>query len=191
MITTDIHPDMTLPPRGITGRTPNTIMSGIVEELFQQAYRDHAGLIWRTARAFTTSDVDRDELFQDILIALWRALPHFQGKSRLSTYVYRVAHSTALNWKRSRQRYARKLEGYAIALPEFLPNATPRDQERLEWLYARIRELSPEDRTLLLLHLDKVSYADIADITGLTESNVGVRLHRIKQQLSEQTDTSP
>jgi RNA polymerase sigma factor (sigma-70 family) len=182
---------MTLPPRAVPGQPPSTGMSARVEELFQQAYREHAGLVGRTARAFTASDADRDELFQDILIALWRALPHFRGNARLSTYVYRVAHSTALNWKRSRQRYARKLEGYATALPQLLPAATPRDHERLEWLYARIREMPPEDRTLILLYLDKVSYADIADITGLTESNIGVRLHRIKQQLSAQTDKSP
>jgi RNA polymerase sigma-70 factor (ECF subfamily) len=143
----------------------------------------------RIARAFTENAADRHDLSQEILVALWQALPHFRGQAKLSTYVYRVAHSTALNRKRSRQRYVRKIESYAVELPE--SGTSQRDQERLEWLYMRIRELPPADRTLVLLYLDKVGYAEIAEITGLTESNIGVRLHRIKQQLSAQTEKSP
>jgi RNA polymerase sigma-70 factor (ECF subfamily) len=158
--------------------------------LFQEVYRDHAGLLARVARGFTDSGADRDDLLQDILVALWQALPHFKGQAKLSTYVYRVAHSTALNWKRSRQRYRQKVERFALAPADADEPGSP-DRERLEWLYARIRELSPADRSLIMLHLDQVPYADIADITGLTESNVGVRLHRIKPQLSAQAATSP
>jgi RNA polymerase sigma factor (sigma-70 family) len=159
------------------------------DELFQKVYRDHAGLVRRVACGFTDRGADREELFQDILVALWRALPHFQAQAKLSTYVYRVAHSTALNWKRSRQRYARKLEGFATEAAG--PEPASPDRERLEWLYARIRELPPADRTLIMLHLDKVPYADIAEVTGLTESNIGVRLHRIKQHLANQASLSP
>jgi RNA polymerase sigma factor (sigma-70 family) len=159
------------------------------DELFQTVYRDHAGLLMRVAGGFTAPGADRDDLVQDMLVALWRALPHFQAQAKLSTYVYRVAHSTALNWKRSRQRYVRKVEGYA-AEPADAAAASP-ERERLEWLYARIRELPPADRTLIMLYLDKIPYADIAEVTGLTESNIGVRLHRIKQHLSTQTESSP
>lgn len=159
------------------------------DELFQEVYRDHAGLLGRVARGFTDGAADRDDLLQDILVALWQALPHFRGQAKLSTYVYRVAHSTALNWKRSRQRYRQKVERFALA-PVADEPAGP-DRERIEWLYARIRELAPADRTLIMLQLDQVPYADIAEITGLTESNIGVRLHRIKQHLGSQTPSSP
>jgi len=163
-------------------------MSDRPDALFHEVYRDHAGLFMRVARGFTDNAADRDDLRQEILVALWQALPHFRAQAKLSTYVYRVAHSTALNWKRSRQRYARKIEGYAGEMPG---EAAPAESERLEWLYARIREFPPADRTLLLLHLDKVAYAEIAEITGLSESNIGVRLHRLKQQLSAQIGTCP
>lgn len=159
------------------------------DALFHEVYRDHAGLFMRVARGFTDNAADRDDLRQEILVALWQALPQFRAQAKLSTYVYRVAHSTALNWKRSRQRYVRKIEGYAVELPDHA--SAPREQERLEWLYARIREFAPADRTLLLLHLDKVGYAEIAEITGLSESNVGVRLHRLKQQLAAQIGQCP
>lgn len=164
-------------------------MSVSADELFHAVYRDHAGLFMRVARGFTDNAADRDELRQEILVALWQALPQFRAQAKLSTYVYRVAHSTALNWKRSRQRYARKIEGYAVEPTDTA--AAPHEQERLEWLYARIREFPPADRTLLLLYLDKVGYAEIAEITGLSESNIGVRLHRLKQQLSAQIGKCP
>ena len=165
-------------------------MPNRTDALFQEVYRDHAGLIMRIARSFTDGGADCAELFQDILVALWQALPHFKAQAKLSTYVYRVAHSTALNWKRSRQRYRQTLERFALA-PADTGEAAGPDRERLDWLYARIRELTPADRTLILLYLDKVPYADIAEVTGLTESNIGVRLHRIKQQLSAQAASSP
>jgi RNA polymerase sigma-70 factor, ECF subfamily len=165
-------------------------MSDRPDALFQEVYRDHAGLLARVARGFTDHGPDRDDLLQDILVALWRALPHFKAQAKLSTYVYRVAHSTALNWKRSRQRYRQKVERFALApLADHEPAGPAR--ERLEWLYARIRELPPTDRTLIMLYLDKVPYTDIAEITGLTESNIGVRLHRIKQHLSAQVASPP
>jgi len=163
-------------------------MSDRSDELFQQVYRDHAGLLMRIARGFADNPADWDDLGQEILVALWRALPHYRAEAKLSTYVYRVAHSTALNWKRSRQRYARKLDGYAFEMPDAA--ASPREQERLDWLYACIRGFPPADRTLLLLHLDRVGYAEIAEITGLSESNIGVRLHRLKQQLAAQAERS-
>jgi RNA polymerase sigma-70 factor, ECF subfamily len=164
-------------------------MSEREEALFAEIRRDHGGLIVRTACAFTPEQVDRDDLCQEILVALWWALPQFNTQAKLSTYIYRVVLSTALNWKRSRRRYSQKLEHYSQALPTLAPEASPRDQERLDWLYARIHELPPVDRSLMLLSLDRVGYDEIAAITGMSESNVGVRLHRIKQHLIAQTKT--
>lgn len=157
-------------------------MSNRQEELFAEIHRDHSGLVARVTHAFASDQADRDDLFQEILISIWGALPQFGGGAKLSTYVYRVALSRALNWKRSRRRYAQKLEHYGEALPVLTP-ASPRDQDRLRWLYARIHELPPVDRSLILLSLDRLSYGEIAEITGLSESNIGVRLHRIKQHL--------
>ena len=153
------------------------------DDLFAAIHRDHLGIIMKVAHGFIASPSDREDLYQEILIALWSALPKFNAQAKLSTYVYRVALSTALNWKRSRQRYDRKLDDYAVALPALTATPGP-ESERLRWLYARIHELPPVDRTLILLSLDRLPYGEIAEITGLSESNVGVRLHRIKQQLT-------
>lgn len=163
-------------------------MSRAPEDLFIEIYRNQAGLIGRAVQAFAHEPADRDELFQDILVALWQALPQFADNAKLSTYVYRVSLNTALNWQRSRGRYRKKLADYVSLAPVEPPLPAAREDTRLCWLYARIRELPPVNRSLILLHLDGVSYSDIADISGLSESNVGVRLHRIKQHLSSQSE---
>ena len=162
-------------------------MNDSLETRFLELHREHAGMILRTARAFTLNEADRADLCQEILFSLWQALPQFQGRAKLSTYVYRVAHSCALNWKRSRQRYARKLDLYAgEPLGGMAPEISGNDP-RIAWLYSRIHELPAVDRSVILLSLDRLSYAEIAEITGLSEANVGVRLHRIKQHLTAQS----
>ncbi|MFZ5496849.1 MAG: RNA polymerase sigma factor [Verrucomicrobiota bacterium] len=165
----------------MTAAAPTTPPAS-ADALFAEIHRDHLGIIMKITLGFVARPADRDDLFQEILIALWQALPRFNAQARVSTYVYRVALSTALNWKRSQTRYGRKLDDYTQALPALAPAPGP-EQERLRWLYARIHELPPVDRSLILLSLDRLNYGEIAAITGLSESNVGVRLHRIKQQL--------
>jgi len=157
-------------------------MSDVADQLFLEVYREHAGLVIKTAHAFTTNAADRDDLYQEILLSVWQALPQFKGQAKLSTYVYRVAHSCALNWKRSRQRYQSKVDRFALEVPDL--TSSPGERERVAWLYARIQQLAPVDRTVILLYLDKLDYAEMAEVTGLSETNIGVRLHRIKQQLT-------
>jgi RNA polymerase sigma factor (sigma-70 family) len=152
--------------------------------LFAAIQREHPGLIARIVQAFAPVPSDRDELCQEILLALWQAIPQFGDRCKLSTYVYRVALNCALNWQRSRRRYREKLETFARMPAEADADLSPETRARLQWLYARIHELPPVDRSLILLSLDRIDYETIAEITGLSAANVGVRLHRIKQRLA-------
>lgn len=154
------------------------------EALFAAIQREHPGLIGRIVLAFAPAPADRDDLGQEILLALWQALPQFGDRAKLSTYVYRVALNCALNWKRARGRYRTKLETFAHMAPNTETDSSPDVRVRLQWLYARIHKLPPVDRSLILLSLDRLDYDAIAEITGLTATNVGVRLHRIKQRLA-------
>lgn len=156
-------------------------------QLFEEIYRQHLAIVWKAVHAFAPSPEDKDDLFQEILIALWEALPGFEARAKLTTYVYRVAHRRALNWKRSQRRYENKLARYELDFSAFAPaGADPAAQARLEWLYRAIQELKPLDRTICLLYLDGVSYREMADIVGISEDNIGIRVHRCKQQLSQQ-----
>lgn len=156
------------------------------DALFQQAVNDHFGILLKTAHGFATDPADRDDLVQEMLITVWQALPGYQAQCKLSTFLYRVAHNRALNWQRSRARYRRKLEHFA-EVPHLALDSSDTDlqQRQLAWLYALIRELPPHDRTLLMLQLDGLAHHEIAEVTGLSENNVGVRLHRIKRWLSD------
>ncbi len=176
----------TLPPSAApTTRTTLFPMPSHLEQLFDEVYRDHVGLMVKTTHAFALDRQDREDLFQEILLGVWLALAQFKERAKLSTYVYRVAHSCALNWKRSRSRYQHKVAAFAQELPDLVgPAISSADRERLRWLYAQIHRFPPVDRTLILLYLDEVPYSEIAVITGLSESNIGVRLHRLKQQLT-------
>jgi RNA polymerase sigma-70 factor (ECF subfamily) len=155
--------------------------------LFQQAVDDHMGILLKTVHGFANDRADRDDLLQEMLLAVWQALPGYNDTCKLSTFLYRVAHNRALNWVRSRTRYHRKLD-HLSQIPHLVLEARDSDdqQQRLDWLYGLIRELAPLDRTLLMLQLDGLPHRDIADVTGLSDSNVGVRLHRIKQWLASQ-----
>jgi RNA polymerase sigma factor (sigma-70 family) len=157
------------------------------EALFRQVVDNHMGILLKTAHGFAVGAADRDDLVQEMLLAAWQALPAYNGQCKLSTFLYRVAHNRALNWQRSRLRYDRKLLHFSEA-PHLTLNTGDSDPEtkKLEWLYAVIRQLPPLDRTLIMLQLDQLPQREIAEVTGLTETNVGVRLHRIKQTLARQ-----
>ena len=161
------------------------------EALFAEATQQHMGIVLKTAHAFAMP-ADRDDLVQEILLAVWQALPAFDaGRCKFSTFLYRVAHNRAQNWNRTRRRYGRRLEALAQCPHlSFSDSATEgASTARIEWLYALIRQLPPLDRTVLLLHLEQLSHREIGEVTGLSENHIGVRLHRIKRWLGEQKET--
>ncbi len=154
--------------------------------VFEDWIAHHGAILHHVANGFAAG-ADRHDLMQELLLALWRAVPAYRGRAQAPTFVYRVAHNAALTWKRTQSNYRRRVEQFENwQQAEPLPADTGgREREALEHIYAAIRQLPPLDRSLILLHLDAVSYADIAEMHGLTESNVGVRLNRLKQRLTQ------
>lgn len=155
------------------------------EELLGTWAAAHGGILRKVARAFAREVDDQADLIQELLHALWLALPSFRRDSSSATFVYRVAHNRALNWQRARRRYRQRVASAQRlgALEPAVP-ADPETQRQLERLYEAIRSLPPLDRTLVLLYLDDLPYATIREITGLTENHVGVRLSRIRHELA-------
>lgn len=155
--------------------------------LFDAWLSEHAAVLHHVANGFAEG-ADRHDLMQELLLALWKAVPAFRQSARSSTFIFRVAHNAALTWKRSQRNYRQRIaqfEAWAPAETQAVSAGAARESDALAWLYAAIRELPPVDRSLILLQLDGVSYAEIAEIHGLSESNVGVRLTRLKQKLTE------
>src|SRR5437868_4074177 len=142
--------------------------------LFDRWLAQHAAMLHHVANGFAEG-ADRHDLMQELLLALWRAIPAYRGGAQASTFIYRVAHNAALTWKRTERNYRRQVDRFeaeAVGAAQVEPGVAGRESETLGLLYAQIRGLPAVDRSLILLHLDGVSYAAMAEIHGLTENNV-------------------
>jgi RNA polymerase sigma-70 factor (ECF subfamily) len=139
----------------------------------------HKGLIFKIVRAYTVAD--HDDLFQEIIIQVWRSIPAFRRESAVTTWLYRIALNTAIKWtqKEKKHTHAETLDHVQHLLQE---NKTPVD-ERLTWLYEEIHKLDEIDRSVTLLLLEGFSYKEMAAMLGISESHVGVKINRIKKQL--------
>jgi RNA polymerase sigma-70 factor (ECF subfamily) len=146
------------------------------------------------ARAYTLTAEDGRDLAQEILLQVWRSLPQFQGRASATTWCYRVALNTALGWRRQeRRRHTRQrplLDGENLpASGDVVRETVHRDL--VERLYAAIRRLPGAETALVLLHLDGLSYRQMAEVLGVSEGNVGVKLNRAKKALGELMKEQP
>ncbi|PZO46353.1 MAG: RNA polymerase sigma factor [Alphaproteobacteria bacterium] len=150
------------------------------DERFQAWVSEHVGVLHRIARAFALG-ADQHDLLQELLLALWRAAPSFRGDSAPTTFIFRVAHNRALTWRRSEARRRHRQSEYERLRVDEAIGEDP----QIERLYAAIRKLDPVDRSLMLLSLEGQSYAEIAAIHGLSETNVGARLTRTRKKITQ------
>jgi RNA polymerase sigma-70 factor (ECF subfamily) len=143
----------------------------------------------KVARAYTLTSDDCQDLAQEILLQAWRSLPNFEGKANAATWFYRVALHTAMNWHRKdkprRSRQQPLLEVQTIATEHFDSAEQVQQRETVEQLYQAIHQLPKTDAALVLLYLDELSYREMAEVLGISESHVGVKLNRAKKALSE------
>ncbi|MBL6449518.1 RNA polymerase sigma factor [Fulvivirga sp. 29W222] len=140
----------------------------------------HQNIVHKVCRMYTNNKDDHDDLFQEILLQLWQAYPRFKGNSKLTTWMYRVALYTAISRNKKKQRLVS--ESIDSKAYEYYENHDP---YRYENLRMAISTLSETDKALVMLYLEEKPYKEIADIMGLTETNVGVRLNRVKKKLKE------
>ena len=150
-------------------------------DVFAGWMTDHRGIIVKIVRSFTTDQADADDLSQEIALALWRSVPSFEGRSKPSTWIWRIALNRAISWQRSTGDPHIDLDDVAE------PSASNRADDGLlmDRIYDAIRTLAPIDRSLIMLSLEGHPYSEIADITGLTVSNVGARLSRARTRLTD------
>jgi RNA polymerase sigma-70 factor (ECF subfamily) len=157
------------------------------ELCFRQLLAEHTGLLIKVVRSFADDSTDANDLFQEILLQVWLSLPNFRQEAKLSTWLYRVALNTALAWKRRESKYRRREVTFLppeVVLKQTAEGLTDWNDQTIDRLYAAIRTLPPAKRALLVLHLDGFSYREIADVIGISETNVGARLNRVKKELA-------
>ena len=151
------------------------------KQIFEGWLDQYKALVFKVVKAYALSPMDQNDLFQEITIQLWHSIPTFRQESSVSTWIYRIALNTAIKWIRKEQKHSlsEPLENVEFVLND----SGAKVDERLEWLYEEIHQLDEIDRSLILLLLDGFSYKEMSGILGITESNVGVKINRIKKHL--------
>ena len=160
------------------------MLEGDRNRVFESWIDAHKAILLKVARVYGATHSDREDLFQEIALQVWHSVEAYRGDCAATTWIYRVALNTALAWRRKERRHSQgrqdieDVTGLLIA-----PSA--RDP-RLDWIYQRIAELDEGNRALALLMLDGFSYREMSQILGIGESNVGMKINRIKAALAAQ-----
>lgn len=159
----------------------------IKKEKFISVINDNQGLIYKISACYCPEPEDRKDLQQDILIQLWNSFDHYNGKSKISTWFYRIALNTAISfYRKGRKHTEKRISINESILSEHEDKSETDNNENLKLLYQAINSLNEFDKALILLHLDGNKYADIAEIMGINESNVATKIYRIKQLIKNQ-----
>jgi RNA polymerase sigma-70 factor, ECF subfamily len=161
------------------------------DSLYAQLAQEYGALLARIARAHEADADLRRDLHQELHVALWRSLGGYDGRCSLRTWVYRVAHNTAVTYVNRRRRSSQgvlctleELDEQSL-LTEPDSSASGADYDRsIARLYSLIRRLAPLDRQIMLLYLEDLDAAEIATTTGLSPGNVATKVHRIKRVLT-------
>lgn len=149
-------------------------------QAFTDMLRQYEALIYKVCNLYADDTEDKKDLFQEIVLQAWTAYPRFRKESAISTWLYRIALNTAITRKRRERKHAT------------LPEADIEDKfdlaytEEYKILHRMIGTLPPLDKALVLLYMEDRSHQEIADIMGISISNVGTRLGRIKEKLRKQ-----
>ena len=151
---------------------------------FEKTIKNHKAFIVKIARAYTNSDVDFDDLCQEMYIQIWQSLSSFKKESKLSTWIYRICLNTALSYQKRETRRQTKLQEVAKNYNSDNDlSKTVNIEVGVKFLLNCIKSLKPIDKSIMLLYLEGLSHQDIAETMGISKSNVGSKINRIKPKL--------
>ena len=154
-----------------------------LKEEFLDVFEKNIGIIIKISRGYTTNTQDREDLINDIALELWKSFNSFNGNSKISTWIYKVALNTAMNYKRKRKNDSLFFSLNDFKKEDTFPWLIEQDNSSgVEVLYQCINELNEINKAIVLLYLDGNSHDEISDITGISKTNVGTRISRIKDK---------
>jgi RNA polymerase sigma-70 factor (ECF subfamily) len=155
------------------------------EQVFTKLITENQGIIHKVCNIYCKNEGDRADLFQEIVLQLWKSYGSFQGRSKISTWMYRIALNTAITSfrKQKKNKVQQQLSLQEFQIPDIYPDED--FEEKLAALYQAIRQLSKVERAVIMLYLEDKSYQEMAEILGISESNVGVKLNRVKKKLKK------
>ena len=152
------------------------------QQIFEEWIGQYRALLFKVVRTYAFTIIDREDLFQEIAIQVWHSIRTFKADAAVTTWLYRIALNTAFKWIRKERRHYEAKE--SLDNVEHILEENKSIDERLVWLYEEISHLDEIDRSITLLLLEGFSYKEMADIIGIAESNIGVKINRIKKHLT-------
>ena len=155
-----------------------------MEKIFTDIINAHRGIIYKICNLYCRDEAYKKDLFQEIVLQLWKSYPSFRKEAKSSTWIYRVALNTAIaNFRKEiRKPDTAPLTDASFWIPEI---EYPLEKEHITALMQAIDQLNKLEKAIVLLYLEEKTYDEISEIIGMTNSNVGVRLNRIKAKLGK------
>ena len=151
------------------------------EEAFIKIIKDHEGIIYKIARIYADNTEEQADLYQEIVFQMWKSFDSFRGEAKISTWMYRIALNTALFHSKQKNKRGGNVSLDKIVLKQ--ENYDTVMEDRLKILYQQIRRLNDLEKAVILLFLEGRTHEEISAITGLSHTNVGTRISRIKDKL--------
>ena len=173
------------PNASLTSQKNGANTNKVSKDFYQTSILPIAAIIIKICRAYTNSQEDFEDYYQEVCLQIWRSRDNFREQCKWSTWVYRISLNVCLTLLKKR-----KSKGRTYFTSDVLPDVMVAENkafedESLNQLYVGIRCLSEVDRALILLYLEEKSYQEIADILGTNANNIGVRVNRIKERLKK------
>jgi RNA polymerase sigma-70 factor (ECF subfamily) len=153
------------------------------EQAFLTMVNENQGIIHKICQVYTNNPADKEDLFQEIVIQLWKSYGTFRGEAKFSTWMYRIALNTAISDIRKKERKVK------IIFPEVEPKELADDntdkgkEEQMKLLFKAIAQLSELEKAIVMLYLEEKSYEEMEEILGISNGNLRVKMNRIKDKL--------
>ena len=156
----------------------------IDEKEFEQLVKKHKNTIYTVCFMFSKDSEEVNDLFQEVLIAIWQGLPTFKGQSNIATWIWRISLNTCISCERKKKKNVT----VPLSMDVDYFEDKDADAQQVRMLYERVHQLKPFDRAIVLLWLEGIPHDEIAAIVGITTSNVATRLFRIREQLKQMSN---
>lgn len=154
-------------------------------ERFTQMIKENEAIIFKISTVYTRTLADQQDLYQEVVIQLWKAFEKFRQDSKVSTWIYRIALNTAITRMRREKRRGEQVPIDQVVL-QYAEGSDPVFEEQVAQLYRYIETLNDLDKGIILLYLEEKSHEEIGGIIGISTSNVGTRISRIRQRMKAQ-----
>lgn len=153
------------------------------KHFFEGIMEQHKGILFKVARAYCQDEEDRQDLIQEMMIQIWQSIHKYNDQYKISTWLYRISLNVAISFYRKSSTRVKKYTELNEQFLETTPDDPSENERRLKLLEQFISELKEIDKALMLLYLEDKSHAEIAEILGMSVSNVGTKIGRIKDKL--------